>query len=67
MDNLKKEISILIPAYNESENIEELIQKINKLFLNSQYSNLYEIILINDASNDDTEKKLRLLFQMLKI
>ena len=24
--------------------------------MNSQYSNLYEIILINDASNDDTEK-----------
>lgn len=66
MDNLKKEISILIPAYNESENIEELIQKIDKLFLNSQYSNLYEIILINDASNDDTEKKIKIIVSNIK-
>jgi biofilm PGA synthesis N-glycosyltransferase PgaC len=42
-------ISILIPCYNEEENIEETIDYIHKLV----YSNK-EIIAVNDGSNDRT-------------
>jgi dolichol-phosphate mannosyltransferase len=43
-------ISIVIPAYNEAENIGTLISEIKQLELNS----VYEIIIVDDASSDDT-------------
>ena len=45
--------SIVIPLFNEDKNIQSLISEIN-LSLN-QY-NQYEILLINDASTDETKK-----------
>ncbi|MFC1532327.1 glycosyltransferase family 2 protein [Thermodesulfobacteriota bacterium] len=44
----KTDISIIIPAYNESATISEVIDKIKALFPN------FEIIVINDGSTDDT-------------
>lgn len=49
-------VSILVPAYNESENIELTIKKLNEI----DYPN-FEIIIINDGSKDDSpriDKKL---------
>ncbi|MBV5340670.1 MAG: glycosyltransferase family 2 protein [Deltaproteobacteria bacterium] len=43
-------ISIVIPAYNEADNIGTLISEIKQLELNS----VYEIIIVDDASSDDT-------------
>ena len=43
--------SIVIPLFNEDRNIVELIDEIN-LSLKNNY--VYEIILINDASTDQT-------------
>lgn len=43
-------ISIVIPAYNEADNIGTLISEIKQLELNSAY----EIIIVDDASSDDT-------------
>lgn len=43
-------ISIVIPAYNEADNIATLINEIRQLELNSAY----EIIIVDDASSDDT-------------
>jgi dolichol-phosphate mannosyltransferase len=43
-------ISIVIPAYNEADNIGTLISEIKQLELNSTY----EIIIVDDASSDDT-------------
>jgi dolichol-phosphate mannosyltransferase len=59
-------ISIVIPLYNESKNISELISEIQDN-LKKYYD--YEIILINDASTDDTlhtismikDKKIKIL------
>lgn len=57
-----KKISVLIPTYNESENVEPLSEAIvaefNKL---PQYD--YEIIFIDNDSKDDTRDKIRKLNQ----
>ena len=45
--------SIVIPAFNESENLEDLI---NELQLNLKKYNKYEIIIINDCSTDNTNE-----------
>ncbi|MBS3964813.1 MAG: poly-beta-1,6 N-acetyl-D-glucosamine synthase [Methylomonas sp.] len=42
-------VSILVPCYNEGENVRETIEYL----LNQRYPN-YEIIAINDGSKDDT-------------
>lgn len=43
--------SIVIPVFNEARNIELLLKEINKSLENF---NKYEIILVNDASTDET-------------
>ncbi len=50
---MKKNISIVIPIFNESNNIVSTYDSINNsLKKNSKYS--YEIIMINDGSTDET-------------
>lgn len=51
---IHKTISILVPAYNEAENIIESIESLLRL----EYPE-YEIIVINDGSSDDTVSRLR--------
>tara|TARA_Y100001970_G_scaffold289928_1_gene421812 strand:- start:6570 stop:7259 length:690 start_codon:yes stop_codon:yes gene_type:complete len=57
------EISIVIPVYNESSNISDLIIEIDNSLKN--YS--YEIVIIDDGSNDDTLSKINILQQKYKI
>lgn len=52
--SLEKNISIVIPIYNESNNIDPLIQKI----ISAVKDVKYEIIIVNDGSNDETENLL---------
>lgn len=51
-----KELSVILPCYNEQENIKqipsELIKELDKLKID------YEIIAVNDGSIDDTYKEL---------
>ena len=54
MDN-KKNISIVIPVYNESHSIEKLFFQI-KDNVDSKYN--YEIIFVNDGSTDDSKLKI---------
>lgn len=61
-ENRMEKISIVVPCYNEEKNInnfyEEMIKTLEKVKEN--YS--YEIIFVNDGSNDQTEievKKVR--------
>jgi len=46
----KSDISIIIPAYNESATIGTVIEKTRKLYP------YYEVIVVNDGSADDTEE-----------
>jgi dolichol-phosphate mannosyltransferase len=49
-----KKISIVLPTYNEAENIQKLIYKIQEILVDVDY----EIIVIDDNSNDCTYQKV---------
>lgn len=49
--------SVIIPAYNEEKNIMANAEKILKFF--NTYNRDYEILIVNDGSNDGTEKIAR--------
>ncbi len=50
----KPSISFFCPAYNDEENLPKLIAKVDRLL--EQLCSLYEIVIIDDASPDDTGK-----------
>ncbi|MDP3990736.1 MAG: glycosyltransferase family 2 protein [Candidatus Nealsonbacteria bacterium] len=52
MENQKIEISIVIPVYNEEENIKELFLKLERVL--NGLNKTYEIIFIDDGSTDKT-------------
>ena len=49
-------ISVLIPCYNEENTISQVIIKVEKSLLNLNID--YEIIVVDDYSNDDSSNKL---------
>jgi dolichol-phosphate mannosyltransferase len=57
-----KGLSIIIPVYNEVENIMPLFLKLNKLKLNIKK----EIIFVDDNSNDGSGKLLNYLKKKIK-
>ncbi len=56
---MKKLISILVPCYNEADNVEELYRRLVNVMMPLPYN--YEIIFIDNASTDQTVNKLKLL------
>jgi len=55
----KKEYSVVIPIYNEKENISQLDKEIKEVM--KKVSNNYEIIYINDGSTDNSSNILKKL------
>ena len=55
----KKEYSVIIPVYNEEENISQLDKEIKEVM--KKVSNNYEIIYINDGSTDNSSNILKKL------
>lgn len=53
---MTKEISVLIPLYNEEARVEELLEKTVAVLKDLQKN--YEIIIVDDGSTDDSAKKL---------
>lgn len=49
---MNRDISIVIPAYNEEKNINLIVEEIRKLFMPMKID--YEIIFIDDGSKDNT-------------
>ena len=49
-----QKILIIIPAYNEEENILKTYTKIKEY--NKKYKTNYDMIVINDGSTDNTKK-----------
>lgn len=56
-------ISVVIPAYNEAENIEPLLKRLLPVL--SKYSD-YEVVFVDDGSKDDTLKRLESIHQQNK-
>lgn len=54
---MKKLVSIVIPAYNEADNIFVIAESIKKVFSTINYN--YEIILVDDGSADHTLEKIK--------
>jgi undecaprenyl-phosphate 4-deoxy-4-formamido-L-arabinose transferase len=54
-------ISVVIPVYNEEKNLEELYRRLTNTL--DQLDKLYEIILTNDGSKDQSRKILRELHE----
>jgi len=54
--NNKLELSFILPAYNEENNIEMIIEKTDHVM--KQVGIEYEVIVVNDGSKDETEKKV---------
>lgn len=57
---MKKTITILIPAYNEEEVLEQLYKRLNKVIENIPFYK-FEILFINDGSKDGTLQQIKSL------
>lgn len=54
-----KKISIVVPCYNEEENVDLLSDAIRKLFISELSDYDFEVIFIDNDSSDTTRDKLR--------
>ena len=54
-------LSIIIPVYNSEKILDNLINQIDSSLSNTEISDNYEIILINDQSEDESWKKIKSL------
>lgn len=53
-------LSLVVPCYNEAENVENFQKAVMSIFDNCDYD--YEIIYVNDGSRDETLLKLKKLY-----
>lgn len=54
-----EKISLVIPVYNEGENIQLLIGQVNEAFAGQPFE--YEIVVVDDGSKDDTVSRVKSL------
>jgi dolichol-phosphate mannosyltransferase len=55
----KQLISVAIPAYNESENLEELWERLTKVFDSLAETYDFEVVICENGSKDDSFEKLK--------
>ncbi len=63
---MKKRVSVILPVYNERENIEELVRQV----YNHTRNDLFEVIVVDDNSPDgtaDAVKKLQKRYKNLRL
>lgn len=56
---MKKNITIVVPIYNEESNVQKLIDTLNEVISSLDYT--FKIVLIDDGSSDGTIEKLHVL------
>lgn len=56
-------LSVVIPCYNEEENVENFLNEFSKVF---KKNNSYELIYVNDGSSDNTIKILKKMINSSK-
>ena len=57
--NHMKKISIIAPCYNEADNVELFYKKIQKIFKDNLNNYDYELIIVDDCSNDGSVEIIR--------
>ena len=57
----KPHVSVIVPCYNEEDNVELCVNQIDQAFRPTQIQ--HEILLVNDGSTDDTLKRARSLYE----
>src|SRR5437773_5918468 len=57
----KPHVSIIVPCYNEQDNIENCVNQIDEAFRPTQIR--HEILLVNDGSTDETLRRARSLHE----
>src|SRR4030042_4927816 len=57
MDGEQMDLSVVIPMFNEAENAERTIQRVDEVL--AQFGGSYEIIPVNDGSTDGTLEVLK--------
>jgi len=60
-----RDLSILIPAHNEENNLAQLIDEIETAIASAMSSSRYEIIVVDDGSTDSTRSELLLLMDRI--
>ncbi len=60
---MKKRISIMVPTYNEEENVELMYQALKDMFKKDLPNYQYEILFIDNKSKDSTRKLIRGIFE----
>lgn len=51
---IKKLFSVVIPSYNEGENLKSLVEELKKIIAKTKFKDSYEIIVVDDNSKDAT-------------
>ena len=59
-------LSIIIPCFNEKKTIEDILKKVEQSLKNYKFSN-FEIIIVDDFSNDGTKEVLKQLSNKEKV
>lgn len=54
-------LSLVIPCYNEEDNVNNLFDEVNKVFLNNNIND-YEFVFVNDGSTDKTYQNLKKVY-----
>jgi glycosyltransferase involved in cell wall biosynthesis len=54
---MNKEISVIVPAYNEASHIEETVESVVDYFRRKHYK--FEVLIVNDGSADSTLERAR--------
>lgn len=55
------DLSLVVPCFNEEENVDDFYAAAKSVFDNSDYN--YEIVFVNDGSHDKTFSKLRMIHE----
>ena len=64
---MKKKISILIPCFNEVENVEGISAAVEEVIKKDLSNYDYEIVFIDNASTDGTRDKIEKICKYRKI
>lgn len=55
MSDTSSKVSVIVPVFNEQETIIDVLEKVS---VQKKLGLVHEVIVVNDGSSDDTEKKL---------